>query len=135
MKGILADNDVIGQVAQLVEMMQEPEWAELWVHVGLAVLHFEDVGLPVQAADSEIWRRCQESSLILITGNRNADAPDSLTDTIRRFNTPESLRIFTIANVSRFGKSREYRERIVARLYDYLFRIDELRGTGRLFLP
>src|SRR5436309_957166 len=63
--GILADNDVIGQVAQLVEMMQEPEWAELWAHLGLALCRFEDIGLPAHAADSAIWNRCQESGLFV----------------------------------------------------------------------
>jgi hypothetical protein len=54
---------------------------------------------------------------------------------IRKFNTPASLPVFTIADLERFATSREYEERVLVTLYDYLLRIDEVRGTGRLFLP
>ncbi len=72
--------------------------------------------------------------MILITDNRNDDAPDSLNAAIRNFNT-SALPVFTIADLDKFGASRAYEERVVVALYDYLTRIDEVRGTGRLFLP
>jgi hypothetical protein len=134
-KGILADNNVVGQVAYLAQMMQSEPWAEFWAELGLILRNFDDLGLAQTASDVEIWQRCQAEELILITDNRNDDAPDSLSAAIRNFNTPTSLPVFTIADLDKFGASREYEERVVAALYDYLLRIDEVRGTGRLFLP
>jgi len=134
-KGILADNNVIGQVAYLVQLMQSRPWQDFWKELGLALRRFEDVGLAPTASDVEIWQRCQADELILITDNRNDDSPDSLAAAIRDFNTPASLPVFTIADLDKFGTSREYEERVLVALYDYLLRIDEVRGTGRLFLP
>lgn len=135
MKGILADNNVIGQVAHLVRLMQSEPWGDFWTELGLILRHFEDVGLAPSASDEEIWQRCQADELILITDNRNDDSPDSLAAAIRDFNTPASLPVFTIADLDKFGTSREYEERVLVALYEYLLRIDEVRGTGRLFLP
>jgi hypothetical protein len=134
-KGILADNNVVGQVAYLVRQMQIEPWAEFWRHLGLILRRFEDVGLEATSKDNEIWRLCQEQELMLITDNRNRDTPDSLEAAIRDFITPESLPVFTIGDLDRFGDDRDYVERIVRTLYDYLLRIDEVRGTGRLYLP
>ncbi len=135
MKGILADNNVIGQVAYLAQMMQAEGWADYWKQLGLVLLQFDDVGLAATATDLEIWQRCQADELILITDNRNDESPDSLNAAIRNFNMSRSLPVFTIADLDKFGASRAYEERVVVALYDYLLRIDEVRGTGRLFLP
>ena len=135
MKGILADHNVIGQVAYLVQMMQSEPWAEFWNELGLCLLRFDDLGLAPTASDVEIWQRCQADELILITDNRNDDSPESLSAAIHNLNTPTSLPVFTIADLNKFGSSREYEERVVVALYDYLLRIDEVRGTGRLYLP
>ena len=135
MKGILADNNVIGQVAYLVQLMQAQPWGEFWKELGLVLRRFDDVGLAPNATDVEIWQRCQAGELILITDNRNDESPDSLSATIRNLNTPTSLPVFTIADLDKFGSSRDYEERVLVALYDYLLRIEEVRGTGRLYLP
>ena len=135
MKGILADNNVIGQVDYLVQLMQSEPWQEFWKDLGLVLLRFADVGLAPTASDREIWQRCQAEELILITDNRNDESPDSLTAAIRDLNTPTSLPVFTIADLEKFGTSRDYEDRVVTTLYDYLLRIDEVLGTGRLFIP
>jgi len=134
-KGILADNNVIGQVAYLVQLMQAEPWSDFWKELGLVLRRFEEVGLAPDATDVEIWNRCQAEELILITDNRNDDSPDSLTAAIRNLNTQASLPVFTIADLDKFGVSREYEERVLVSLYDYLLRIDHVRGSGRLFLP
>src|SRR5438105_1844963 len=125
-KGILADNNVIGQVAHLVQLMQAEPWGDFWKELSLALRRFDEVGLAPNATDVEIWKRCQAGELILITDNRNDDSPDSLAAAIRDFNTPASLPVFTIADLDKFGTSREYENRVVATLYDYLLRIDEV---------
>lgn len=134
-KGILADNDVRGQVDYLAALMRDQPWAEFWEDLGLICLHFEDVGLLPTARDLEVWGKCQAEQIVLITGNRNLSGPDSLEATIRLGNTPESLPVFTIADVNKLNISRSYAEQVVESLLDYLQRIDTLRGAGRLFLP
>ncbi len=135
MKGILADANAVGHIDALVHQMQTGEWADLWAALGLVLRHFEDVGLSPDASDLEIWQTCQAEQLALITDNRNRDSVDSLEAVIRQYNQPQSLPVFTISNKSRFRKSRAYAERVLEDLYDYLMRIDEVRGTGRLYLP
>lgn len=135
MKGILADVHVSGPVENLVRAMQSEPWAEFWKHLGLALFHFDDVGLTPTSTDLEIWQRCQAEQLVLITNNRNEDSPDSLEATIRQHNTPGSLPVFTIGNLDQFRLSRAYATRVLERLYEYLLEIESVRGTGRLFLP
>jgi hypothetical protein len=134
-RGILADNIVIGQVGYLVRLMQSDGWDTFWNDLGLSLAHFDEVGLLASSTDVEIWQCCQAHELILITDNRNEEAPVSLNAAIRQFNTPQALPVFTISDLDKFGASREYEERVVETLYDYLTRIDEVRGTGRLYLP
>ncbi len=71
----------------------------------------------------EVWNVCQAEQLILITDNRNLDSEDSLEATIRRNNTPESLPVFTLADVNEFRTNRSYVDRVVEALHDYLLRI------------
>ncbi len=135
MKGILADVNTQGPVEDLIREMQGAKWVEFWTYLGLALFHFEDVGLRQDATDLQIWRKCQEKQLILITDNRNKNSPDSLEATIQQFNVPESLPVFTIADLRKFRKSRAYAQRVLEKLYEFLLDIDRLRGTGRLYLP
>jgi hypothetical protein len=128
-KGILADINVIGQVTYLTQLMQAEPWAEFWQHLDLVLRGFEDVGLTATAKDMEIWQRCQDHELVLITDNRNDDTPDSLTAAIQTLGTPTSLPIFTISDLGKFGTNRDYVDRVLRTLYDYLLRIDEVRGT------
>lgn len=72
---------------------------------------------------------------MLLTNNRNADGLESLEVAIRENLTFNSLPVFTIANVRRLVTSKEYAKRVAERLYEYLLRIDELRGIGRLYMP
>jgi len=134
-KGILADNDVRGQVEYLVVLMQADPWWEYWQDLDLALYHFEDMGLIRTSTDPEVWERCQVDEVVLITGNRNLSGPDSLEATIRLRNTPQSMPVFTIADVNKLNASKAYAEQVVESLIDYLQRIETLRGAGRIYLP
>src|SRR5690242_8600081 len=103
--------------------MQVNGWEVFWNELGLALVHFREIGLSETSTDVEIWQRCQANQLILITDNRYDESADSLDAAIRNFGTPQSLPVFTIADLNKFGVSREYEERVVATLYDYLMRI------------
>ncbi len=135
MKGLVADANIQGQVEYLVQRMQADAWADFWQALGLVLYRFEDVGLSTSATDLEVWNVCQAEQLILVTDNRNLDSEDSLEATIRRNNSPQSLPVFTIADMNEFRTNSSYVERMVEALYDYLMRIDDVRGAGRLYLP
>lgn len=135
MKGILADIHLKGPVENLVREMQAEPWDELWKVLGLALFYFEDVNLTPTSTDLEIWQRCQAEELIFITNNRNSDSPDSLEATIRRCNTARSLPVFTIGDLDKLRRSPAYAQRVLERLFGYLLEIENVRGTGRLFLP
>jgi hypothetical protein len=134
-KGILADANIIGPVEALVQQMQSSEWVGFWVFLGLDLKRFSDVGLSPDVSDLVIWQTCQAEQLILITDNRNKNSADSLEATIRQYNQPHSLPVFSISDMTAFSLSRTYSEKVLEHLYDYLMRIDEVRGTGRLYLP
>ena len=135
MKGLGADANIQGQVEYLLQRMQADPWADVWQALGLVLRRFEDIGLSESSTDLEVWDVCQAEQLILITDNRNLDSEDSLEAAIRRNNTPASLPLFTIADMSEFRTDNSYVERVVEALYDYLVRIDDVRGPGRLYLP
>jgi hypothetical protein len=134
-KGLVADANIQGQVEYLVQRMQAEVWADFWQSLGIVLRRFEDVGLSASSADLEIWNVCQAEQLIFITDNRNLDSEDSLEATIRRRNTSESLPVFTIADMREFRTNSSYVERVVEALYGYQLKIDDFRGTGRLYLP
>jgi hypothetical protein len=118
-----------------VAAMQREPWTDFWNHLGLVLCTFEEVGLIPTSPDTEIWLRCQEKELVLVTDNRNRDGPDSLESAIQAYNTPTSLPVFTIGKLGRFQTNRTYADRVLRRFIDYLLDIDRVRGAGRLYLP
>jgi hypothetical protein len=119
-------------VQVLLHLLASEEWRGLWEPLQLSVETFRTLGLPRNAPDADIWHLCQERELILITGNRNADGPDSLEVTIRVHNTPTCLPVITVGSTEDILHSRVYAERVVEKLLGYLREIDNYRGTGRL---
>jgi hypothetical protein len=132
---LLADANIQGHIARLVERMQSDTWRDFWDHIELRYLTFADIGLNPADKDSLVWQRCQEYSVFLLTNNRRKDEADSLEATIREQNTSESLPVFTLGEADNLLTDDEYADRVIDRLYRYLFEIDNIRGTGRLYLP
>lgn len=132
---LMADNDVVGHVDRLGFLCQTPQWVEFWRYLGCVVCSFENLGLAADASDAEIWRACQANQVILITGNRSAKSPDSLDATIHEENDAHCLPVLTLSNRDRVLHDREYAEAVVERLLEVLLEVEQLRGTGRLFLP
>ena len=135
MTGILADHNLVGQVRAVVGRLEREPWPELWAALGLRFLTLSDLGLNERTPDDVIWRLCQADQLILITANRNQDGSDSLGAMILHENTPVSLPVFTISTADRVLQDDAYLDRVAKRLIEYLYEIDTIRGTGRLFLP
>ena len=135
MKGLLADVNDGKQVRVLLMLLQEEPRAEFWKHLGLIVPTFADLGLHPRSTDLDVWCKCQAEELLLITANRNDDGPDSLEATIRTYTTPQSLPVFTLADANRILNERSYAELVADRLLEYLYDMDHLKGSGRLYLP
>jgi hypothetical protein len=135
MRGILADNDVVGYVRIIHAIWLSEVWRELWNSLGLSVESLSTTGLSHESADAMIWRTCQREKLVLITANRNADDPESLEVIIRTEGLPESLPVITLANPQRLLRDRSYAESVAERLLDDLMDIDRFRGAGRIYVP
>lgn len=134
-RAILSDVNIRGHVVALVAILESKDWSDLWLPLNLPLLSFQDLCLAQDVSDAILWYVCQREQLVLITANRNADAPDSLEATIRARNTADSLPVLTLADPQRVVRSRAYAERAAAQMLDYLMNIDRVRGAGRLYLP
>jgi len=132
---IISDNDVQGHVSRLMDICQASPWAELWRDLECVLCTFEDLDLAQDATDAVVWQACQDGGVLLITGNRNAEGPESLEITIRQRNRPDCLPVLTLADPDRIARDRGYAESVVERLFDILIDVEVLRGAGRLFLP
>lgn len=78
---ILADHDIEGYAVTLLGTLAAEGWLEL---IPLEMVTFDDVGLPIDSTDREVWRFAQANEMILITNNRNMRGEDSLEQTRKR---------------------------------------------------
>lgn len=135
MKRILADINIAGHVERLFQIIEGDFWGEVWADLNLQRRSFADRGIQQEATDLELWTACQREEVVLVTANRRAKTDDSLESTIRLYNTPRSLLVFTLANSERILSDRDYAETVVVKFLEYLLDIDNFRGAGRLYLP
>jgi hypothetical protein len=134
MPSILADGNVEGHLKALVRVLENTVWREIWASLDVGVVTFDHLGVARNVSDRILWRACQQQSVILITGNRNAAGADSLEATIRLENTDSCLPVLTIANPARIYTDRAYAEQAAERLLEVLMDLDSLRGAGRIYL-
>ncbi|TVS21200.1 MAG: ACP S-malonyltransferase [Planctomycetaceae bacterium] len=132
---IMCDQDVLGLGRAVLARCRRPDWKPVWDELAIEVFTFADLRLDVGATDAEIWTACQTNQVVLLTGNRNAEGPDSLEMTIRKRNAPDSLPILTFADLRRLKHDRAYQELVAEGLLEKLIDLDALRGTGRIYLP
>jgi hypothetical protein len=132
---IMADNDVLGHVRTLVQVCESPAWSEFWHETQCELVSFGELGLAEDATDAQVWQACQENEVVLITGNRNAEGPQSLEVTIRQHNNHRCLPVLTLADQDQVLRDRSYAGAVAERLLEILFDLDNLRGSGRLYLP
>jgi len=135
MAKILSDHDVEGHLAVLLAIWTSDDWRGLWEELDGSVSTLASLGLSRHLSDRELWRYCQANELILLTGNRNADSPDSLEATIQTESQPDSLPVLTIGDPGRMMLDGEYAEAAAVKVLDYLMELDALRGSRRLFVP
>ena len=132
---IMCDQDIQGLAQAVLSHCRRPDWEDVWNELKIQLCTFADVGLEPDATDGDIWIACQEHSIVLLTGNRNAEGPDSLEITIRKRNLPDSLPVLTFADLRRLKFDRSYLELSAERLMEKSIDIEALRGAGRIYLP
>ena len=128
---VLLDHHLKKQGILLWATLGSEGWLKL---LEIPMLTFEDVGLPIDSRDRDVWRFAQEKNLILLTGNRNKDDLDSLEQTIRNENTPASLPVVTVGITDRL-EERAYREQCAERLVEIVLNIENYLGVGRIYIP
>lgn len=132
---ILIDANIEGQGWHIWTRMQTSEWREYTTALNVTFRSFREVGLDPAAPDDVVWRFCQAHGYYLLTSNRNADSEDSLEATLRREGTPTSLPIFTLPLPDRVYHQSTFLDRVVEKLLEYVLHADNIRGSGRLYLP
>jgi hypothetical protein len=135
MPTIMADLNADGHLEVLIDIWTTPDWSPFWTSAHCDIESFDKLAIPETASDETIWHLCQDHGILLLTCNRNCDGDDSLEAVIRRCGTALSLPVFTIADPDRVIDNRDYAERVAARLIEYLYDLENLRGTGRLYVP
>ena len=128
---VLLDHHMKRQGILLWATMGSEGWLKL---LDIPMLTFTDVGLSIDSSDREVWRFAQAKQLILLTGNRNKDGADSLEQTIREENTPDSLPVITVGIVDRL-EEHTYREQSAERLVEIILNIENYLGAGRIYIP
>jgi len=132
MKTLLIDHDIEGQGNFLWGTLVKDGWLSL---VPIEFVNFQDVGLPFDSNDREVWRFAQANNMILLTANRNMEDETSLEQTLRDENTMTSLPVLTIGNQERIIYEISYRERCAERLIDVMLDLENYIGVGRIFIP
>lgn len=128
---VLSDRDIEGYAVLLWGTLSSAGWLEL---LPLKLATFEDVGLPFNSTDRNVWHFAQANQMILLTNNRNMKGRDSLEKTLREENRPDSFPVLTIGNINRLSE-KGYRERCADRLAEITADLEYHLGTGRIFLP
>ena len=132
---ILIDVNMEGQGRHIWMRLQVGAWRDLTVGLDVTFRTFREVGLDPASPDDVVWRFCQSYGFYLLTSNRNADFEDSLEATIRREGTPTSLPVFTLPQPERVYVQPAFLEKVVEKLLEFLLDADNIRGSGRLYLP
>jgi hypothetical protein len=131
----MADNDVQGQFNAIVHFLRSESWQPFWEDAAITVVTLKGLGLDRDSSDLVIWQTCQSQRVVLFTGNRNKEGPESLEEAIRTFNQVDSLPVITLSDPIRFLHDRSYAEKTAVKLLDYLLDLDKYRGAGRLYVP
>jgi hypothetical protein len=136
-RGLLADTNAQGHVAYLRQLLRATGLSEILSAVGLDVLAFTDVGLPLDIDDRSLWMWCQQNSLVLFTDNRNEDSAVSLQTALRELWKPGDFPVITVGDKKTFELNARYRERVAADVAELLFGISqgEYRDRDRIYVP
>jgi len=128
---VLLDHHMKKQGILLWVTMRSEGWLKL---LDIPMQTFNDVGLPIDSSDRDVWRFAQKNDLMLLTANRNSEGEGSLEQTIRDENKPTSLPVVTVGMIDHMEES-SYREKCAERLVDIVLNIENYLGAGRIYIP
>lgn len=97
MTTILVDHNIEGQAGLIWDTLSKEGWLKLF---SIQLITLEQVGLPYESNDREIWRFAQKNKMVLLTANRRMKGEDNLEQVIREENTEKSLPVITISNAN-----------------------------------
>jgi hypothetical protein len=132
---LIADVNAEGHLRAIVHLLEREPRAELWAYLGMTVETFASQGLDREINDVALWHVCQQRDLILVTGNRNRKAEESLESAIRLYSTVDSWPVVTIGDPRRLLRDALYANRAADSILTHLFDIETRRGAGRLYIP
>ena len=137
MRGLLADENVLGHMLYLCRLLARLDLWTILTDVQIEFVTFPQLGLHPGMADRRLWEFCQRNGWVLFTNNRNDDGPDSLEATLADSWQVGNLPVLTLADRARFGRDREYGERVASEIAELLFGIreGEYRDLQRIFVP
>lgn len=127
---ILFDHDIEGFDVFLITGLRETGWDQ---ELTFEFLRLRDLRLPDDCTDREIWRRCQQAGMFLITQNRNSDDDTSLQATLETENTGESLPVITIPDAEKLVLT-DYRQQAAHRLVEIILDLENYLGVGRVYI-
>lgn len=130
MIALLSDHDIELHARLIWSIFTVEQWHAMRVASLSTML---EAGLKPDSSDRDVWQFCQSHNLLLLTGNRNMDGPDSLGQTIEDLNGPDALPVLTIGVRERVLEAA-CREDCAYRIADIISELDRVRGTGRLFI-
>lgn len=129
---VLIDHNIELQAALLWNTLRAEGWLKLYP---LDMVMFEDLNLDIKSNDREIWHYSQKNRMVLLTANRNMEDTDSLEQTLRESNMPDSLPVITISRQENIIKEAEYRKRCAEKLLEIMLYLNNYLGVGRVFIP
>ena len=132
---LLLDEQLIGYRTYCARLLHKSEYREIALDLGIRFVNFPDVGLEQSLSDEEVWNYCVKEGYILLTDNRNSKGDESLARVIERLGRPSDYPAITIGDRIRFSNDQAYALSVVDSIVEQLFDIDQLRGTGRIFVP
>ena len=137
-RGLLADENLGGQLLELRRRIAERKLAEVIEFYGFEVEPFAALGLPTGTEDRTVWRRCQAAGWVLWTDNRNDDGPDSLAAALREEWRPGVRPVLTLGSEPRFDRDVGYRNRVAEAVVQLLVDLAEATvppAEPRAFVP
>jgi len=129
---VLVDHNIERHGQLLRGQFTPADWQGMQVSTFRSLI---EVGLHVSATDRIIWQYCQANSLLLLTANRNERGEDSLQAVIGQLGSADALPVLTLANPDRVLADAVYRELCAYRIAEVALTLENVRGTGRLFIP
>lgn len=126
------DHNMEGHASVLRTVLPEEEWNAFGVGT---FLRLTEAGLDSSSSDRDIWRWIQQNRLLLLTGNRTGNDPDSLELTWRDELSSTSMPVITVANLRRIFADKDYRYECAICLADVAMTLDKHLGTGRVWIP